>query len=156
MVIAVVCCVVLTSLVWVVIIHQTRKRTQSAGGLARPAGYPNEKASLARYPAPQHHTLAAHHHLTSELMHNMTPLLGGGAPEGYPGTQDSGSEHSSGKDSGTGDSAQRSNEDLLPLDFNRPGLRRSLIICSDPRSSPVMRGESWERQTLQHVCALLR
>ncbi|XP_063845133.1 leucine-rich repeats and immunoglobulin-like domains protein 3 [Scylla paramamosain] len=138
-VIAVVCCVVLTSLVWVVIIHQTRKRTQSASSLTSPAGYPSDKGALARYPTPQHHALAAHHHLTSELMHNMTPLLGG-ATEGYPSGQDSGSEHSSGKDSGTGDSAQRSNEDLLPLDFNRPGLRRSLIICSDSRGSPVMRG----------------
>ncbi|XP_050730735.1 leucine-rich repeats and immunoglobulin-like domains protein 2 [Eriocheir sinensis] len=138
-VIVVVCCVVVTSLVWVIIIHQTRRRTQAAANLTSPAAYPRDEGGLARYPAPPRHGLAAHHHLTSELMHNMTPLLGG-VPDGYPGAQDSGSEHSSGKDSGTGDSAQRSNEDLLPLDLSRPGLRRSLIICGDSRGSPVMRG----------------
>lgn len=139
-VIVVVCCVVLTSLVWVLIIHQTRKRTQAAAGLTSPPAYPRDEGGLTRYPAPPRHGLP-HHHLTSELMHNMTPLLGG-TGEGYPGAQDSGSEHSSGKDSGTGDSAQRSNEDLVPLELSRPGLRRSLIICGDSRGSPVMRGES--------------
>nr|WDZ04362.1 LRR-IG5 [Eriocheir sinensis] len=113
---------------------------EAAANLTSPAAYPRDEGGLARYPAPPRHGLAAHHHLTSELMHNMTPLLGG-VPDGYPGAQDSGSEHSSGKDSGTGDSAQRSNEDLLPLDLSRPGLRRSLIICGDSRGSPVMRGE---------------
>lgn len=127
---------VITSLVWVVIIHQTRKRSQ-ASALGPPVGYPREDG-MGRYPAhlPTHH----HHHLTPDLVHTFTPLLSN-APEGYTTAgQDSSSEHSSGKDSGTGDSAQRSNEDLLPLDLTRPGLRRSLIICAEPGGSPVLRG----------------
>lgn len=135
-VIAVVCCVVITSLVWVVIIHQTRKRAQT-NSLGPPAGYPREDGLN---PYPPH--LPAHHHLPPDLVHTFTPLLAN-PPEPYTTAgQDSGSEHSSGKDSGTGDSAQRSNEDLLPLDLTRPGLRRSLIICADSGGSSVLRGVS--------------
>ncbi|XP_045606959.2 leucine-rich repeats and immunoglobulin-like domains protein 3 [Procambarus clarkii] len=134
-VIAVVCCVVLTSLVWVVIIHQTRKRAQTTA-LGGPSGYPREDG-LGRYPS----HLPAHHHLPPDLVHTFTPLLAN-PPETYTMAQDSGSEHSSGKDSGTGDSAQRSSEDLLPLDLTRPGLRRSLIICADSGTASVIRGVS--------------
>lgn len=133
---AVVGCVVITSLVWVVIIYQTRKRPQ-AGSLGPPPAYPREDV-LGRYPA----HLPTHHHLPSDLVHTFTPLLANSHETYTTAGQDSGSEHSSGKDSGTGDSAQRSNEDLLPLDLSRPGLRRSLIICADNGSASVLRGAS--------------
>ncbi|KAK8735942.1 hypothetical protein OTU49_005133, partial [Cherax quadricarinatus] len=135
-IIAVVCCVVLTSLVWVVIIHQTRKRAQTSA-LGPPSGYPREDG-LGRYPP----HLPTHHHLPPDLVHTFTPLLAT-APETYTiAGQDSGSEHSSEKDSGTGDSAQRSSEDLLPLDLTRPGLRRSMIICADTGTPSILRGVS--------------
>ncbi|KAG7155884.1 Leucine-rich repeats and immunoglobulin-like domains protein 3-like 1 [Homarus americanus] len=135
-VMAVVVCVVVTSLIWVVIIHQTRKRAQTTA-LGPPAGYPREDG-LSPYPP----HLPTHHHLPPDLVHTFTPLLAN-PPEPYTTAgQDSGSEHSSGKDSGTGDSAQRSSEDLLPLDLTRPGLRRSLIICADSGSPSVIRGIS--------------
>lgn len=132
---AVVCCVVITSLVWVVIIYQTRKRSQSAT-LGPPGGFPED--GVGRYPS----HLPPHHHLPPDLVHTFTPLLAN-PPEAYTTTaQDSGSEHSSGKDSGTGDSAQRSSEDLLPIDLMRSGLRRSLIICADSNSASTLRGMS--------------
>ncbi|KAK7071976.1 Leucine-rich repeats and immunoglobulin-like domain protein, partial [Halocaridina rubra] len=133
---AVVCCVVITSLVWVVIIYQTRKRAQTAA-LGPPGGYPVENG-VGRYPS----HLSAHPHLPPDLVHSFTPLLTN-PQDAYPTTApDSGSEHSSGKDSGTGDSAQRSNEDLLPIELTRAGLRRSLIVCADPGSATVLRGVS--------------
>lgn len=135
---AVVGCVVITSLVWVVIIYQTRKRPQ-AGSLGPPPAYPREDV-LGRYPA----HLPTHHHLPSDLVHTFTPLLANSHETYTTAGQDSGSEHSSGKDSGTGDSAQRSNEDLLPLDLSRPGLRRSLIICADNGSASVLRGKFFD------------
>ncbi|KAF5278781.1 hypothetical protein FQA39_LY18357 [Lamprigera yunnana] len=81
-IITVVCCAVLTSVVWVVIIYQTRKRMNPS------------KTTMSVMEPP---TLDFTDKSTSQ----------------FP---DNASEHSSCKDSGTGDSAKRSNDDLLPGD----------------------------------------
>ncbi|CAH0561804.1 unnamed protein product [Brassicogethes aeneus] len=86
-IITVVCCAVLTSIVWVVIIYQTRKRP------AMPP-HPVELNEMADY----------RDNLTQptlQLRH---------CPDNL-------SEHSSCKDSGTGDSAKRSSDDLVPEEF---------------------------------------
>lgn len=79
-IITIFCCAVATSIVWVVIIYQTRKRMDSAFKL-QPKLDPTDVEFAER---------AANHF------------------------RDNVSEHSSCKDSGTGDSAKRSNDDLLP------------------------------------------
>lgn len=73
-IIAVVCCAVITSLIWVMIIYQTRKRTPS-NQISEP------------FPLPKIFT-------------------------------DDASDRSSCKDSGTGDSAKRSSDDLTPEEFD--------------------------------------
>lgn len=76
----VVCCAVATSIIWVVIIYQTRKRMSSnASVIAEPTAVD----------------------FTDKVIH----------------FADNASENSSCKDSGTGDSAKRSNEDLLPEEY---------------------------------------
>lgn len=81
-IITVVCCAVLTSVVWVVIIYQTRKRMT-------PCKIPNPQLDPA----------------VLDFTDKVLPQFG-----------DNTSEHSSCKDSGTGDSAKRSNDDLIPAD----------------------------------------
>ncbi|XP_046405329.1 leucine-rich repeats and immunoglobulin-like domains protein 3 [Ischnura elegans] len=99
-VIAVVCCAVATSVVWVVIIYQARKRAiDNGGGDAAndgrgEVGPPSAQRTLATAP-------------TIVTAGDPVPTL----PVNY---MDTDSEHSSSKDSGTGDSAKRSSDDLLP------------------------------------------
>ncbi|XP_066997340.2 leucine-rich repeats and immunoglobulin-like domains protein 3 isoform X2 [Anabrus simplex] len=81
-IITVVCCAVATSIVWVVIIYQTRKRM----------GLVEVGSATCQYPR------------------TLLPSNLSSAPHLY---MDTNSEHSSGKDSGTGDSAKRSSDDLL-------------------------------------------
>lgn len=90
-IITVVCCAVLTSIVWVVIIYQTRKRpsmptSQLSMELKEMSDY-RDKAFNGSGQA-----------TALQLRH-------------FP---DNVSEHSSCKDSGTGDSAKRSSDDLVP------------------------------------------
>ena len=100
-VIAVVCCAVCTSIVWVVIIYQTRKHMARSNQLS--AG--NSGSGIP-------HSVELK--LASD--HSPVPLLVYGHPGGQVANQvDTDSEHSSGKDSGTGDSKRsHSHEDLLP------------------------------------------
>ena len=88
-IITVVCCAVGTSIVWVVIIYQTRKRMGILEVRNEKCSYPN--TLLAAPAAPDNRESAPHLYL------------------------DTNSEHSSGsKDSGTGDSAgKRSSDNLL-------------------------------------------
>lgn len=81
-IITVVCCAVGTSVVWVVIIYQTRKR-------------------MAHHPA-----LESSHQEAAVLEFTDKPMAGH--------FEDNTSDQSSCKDSGTGDSAKRSNENLAP------------------------------------------
>ncbi|XP_034230739.1 leucine-rich repeats and immunoglobulin-like domains protein 1 [Thrips palmi] len=99
-VIAVVCCAVCTSVVWVIIIYQTRKHMTRS---PPPAG--NSGVGLS-------HTVDLK--LTSDT--SPVPLLVYGHPGGQIANQvDTDSEHSSSKDSGTGDSKRsHSHEELLP------------------------------------------
>lgn len=103
-VIAVVCCAVCTSIVWVVIIYQTRKHmsrpSQSSGSNSGAGGGVQHTVDLK---------------LATD--HSPVPLLVYGHPGGQIANQmDTDSEHSSSKDSGTGDSKRsHSHEDLLPL-----------------------------------------
>ncbi|GLG98860.1 Toll-like receptor 7 [Gryllus bimaculatus] len=81
-VITVVCCAIGTSIIWVVIIYQTRKKM----------GLVEVGTESCQYPS------------------TLLPSNLSSAPHLY---LDTNSEHSSGKDSGTGDSAKRSSDDLL-------------------------------------------
>lgn len=100
-VIAVVCCAVCTSFVWVAIIYQTRKHmtrsSQSSPG--------NPGAGMS-------------HGVDLKMAsdHSPVPLLVYGHPGGQiANPMDTDSEHSSSKDSGTGDSKRsHSHEELLP------------------------------------------
>lgn len=83
-IISVVCCAVLTSIIWVVIIYQTRRRMNPA--IRRT----EEAADIDR---------------TGAQQNQLQMCL------------DNVSEHSSCKDSGTGDSAKRSSDDLAPEEF---------------------------------------
>lgn len=100
-VIAVVICAVCTSVVWVIIIYQTRKHM--ARSSPSPAG--NSGAGMSH---------AVDLKLTSDT--SPVPLLVYGHPGGQIANQvDTDSEHSSSKDSGTGDSKRsHSHEELLP------------------------------------------
>ncbi|XP_071438970.1 leucine-rich repeats and immunoglobulin-like domains protein 3 [Hetaerina americana] len=99
-VIAVVCCAVATSIVWVVIIYQARKRAIDNGsGDVAADGRAEVGPSL-----PTAQLAAAPVIVTAEDS-------GVTLPSNY---MDTDSEHSSSKDSGTGDSAKRSSDDLLP------------------------------------------
>ncbi|XP_018566623.1 leucine-rich repeats and immunoglobulin-like domains protein 2 isoform X2 [Anoplophora glabripennis] len=86
-IITVVCCAVLTSIIWVVIIYQTRKRMSP----------PVIQTEMQELPD-MTETTRAH-----QLQLHLCP--------------DNISDHSSSKDSGTGDSAKRSNDDLGPEEF---------------------------------------
>lgn len=117
-IIAVVCCVVGTSLVWVVIIYKTRKRHEEFLPSTANESLPGE---LVGYPQC----------LTS-------------CPEEFKGcTQqlfsDDNSEHSS-KDSGTGDSAKRSSENLIPSDLDGPG--KPLLMPVGHRVAVIAAGDS--------------
>jgi hypothetical protein len=94
-IITVVCCAVATSIIWVVIIYQTRKRLSPPTGnnpqVEGPVLEFNDKA-VVQY-------------------------------------TDNASDRSSCKDSGTGDSANRSNDDLVPEEYN-------LIINEDMSPQP--------------------
>nr|CAI5821797.1 unnamed protein product [Callosobruchus analis] len=85
-IISVVCCAVLTSIVWVVIIYQTRKRMVPAGTI--PPSTPQQT---------EFHELSEKSRSTQIQMQLFPDNL---------------SDRSSCKDSGTGDSAKRSNDDL--------------------------------------------
>ncbi|KAK3908889.1 Leucine-rich repeats and immunoglobulin-like domains protein 3 [Frankliniella fusca] len=99
-VIAVVCCAVCTSVVWVVIIYQTRKH------MTRVPHPPSGSSGTGLSHAVD---------LKMASDHSPMPLLVYGHPGGQIANQiDTDSEHSS-KDSGTGDSKRsHSHEDLLP------------------------------------------
>lgn len=86
-IITVVCCAVLTSIIWVVIIYQTRKRMPP----------PVIQTEMQELPD-MTETTRVH-----QLQLHLCP--------------DNVSDHSSSKDSGTGDSAKRSNDDLAPEEF---------------------------------------
>lgn len=92
-IITVVCCAVATSIIWVVIIYQTRKR------LTPSAGNENEGSAID---------------FNDKTVVHFT---------------DNVSDRSSCKDSGTGDSAKRSNDDLVPEEYN-------LIINEGDLSQP--------------------
>lgn len=118
-VIAVVCCVVGTSLVWIIIIYQTRKRAEEyAPTNSDEATLPSELAPFAAYPT------------------TCTEEYKGSAPHLF---LDSNSEHSS-KDSGTGDSAKHSNDELLPSD----GVKHHSLILLNDRThlTHLVRGSS--------------
>ncbi|XP_023230322.1 leucine-rich repeats and immunoglobulin-like domains protein 3 [Centruroides sculpturatus] len=118
-VIAVVCCVVGTSLVWIIIIYQTRKRAEEyAPTNSDEAAIPSELAPFATYPTT----------CTEEYKESVPHLF-----------LDSNSEHSS-KDSGTGDSAKHSNDELLPSD----GVKHHSLILLNDRThlTHLVRGSS--------------
>lgn len=79
-IITVVCCAVLTSIIWVVIIYQTRRSIPPSNTIAVPADQTAVPFTDTHFP-------------------------------------DNASENSSCKDSGTGDSAKRSNDDLMPEEY---------------------------------------
>lgn len=81
-IITVVCCAVGTSVVWVVIIYQTRKRMA--------------------------------HHVPTESSNQEAPVTDFTDKPLAAHFEDNTSDRSSCKDSGTGDSAKRSNENLVP------------------------------------------
>ncbi|KAJ8926860.1 hypothetical protein NQ314_020711 [Rhamnusium bicolor] len=86
-IITVVCCAVLTSIIWVVIIYQTRKRMPPPVIQTKMQELPELTDKSRAYQLQLH--------LCSDNI----------------------SDHSSSKDSGTGDSAKRSNDDLAPEEF---------------------------------------
>lgn len=100
-VIAVVCCAVCTSIVWVAIIYHTRKHMTRAS-----------QSSSSNGGAGMSHV----EELKMASDHSPVPLLVYGHPGGQIANQmDTDSEHSSSKDSGTGDSKRsHSHEELLP------------------------------------------
>ncbi|CAK1552140.1 unnamed protein product [Leptosia nina] len=88
-IITVVCCAVGTSIIWVVIIYQTRRRM--AGAMC---SYPAESVKM------------------TQVVHSDSD-----SPHLFP---DNISEHSSCKDSGTGDSAKQTSFDGVPTDRSEP------------------------------------
>ena len=89
-IITIVCCAVFTSIIWVAIIYQTRKRM-----------------AVVEIPPVNDSCLLSKTHLSSPTI---------SATNTTPAFLDNHSDHSSGNDSGTGDSAKRSNDQLL-LEF---------------------------------------
>ncbi|CAG9855203.1 unnamed protein product [Phyllotreta striolata] len=86
-IISVVCCAVLTSIIWVVIIYQTRRKIAT----------PVMQTEMQEIPDPMDRSR------THQLQHHLYP--------------DNVSDQSSCKDSGTGDSAKRSSDNLAPDEF---------------------------------------
>lgn len=121
---AVVVCVVVTSIVWVIIIYHTRKRPRSSAHHHPALGFPlSSPSSSPRHcslfspgggdsPSPPD-ALLGHTDLDEDagVGHTTDIVLVG---------PDTGSEHSAGKDSGVGDSSQRSSEDLRQLNGGVP------------------------------------
>lgn len=103
-IITVVCCAVGTSIVWVVIIYQTRKRAP------RNQLIQQQLKQRGGVNLPMRDSLTMLHHFKDNV-----EASGAGAA-GFTTTSntDNMSEHSSCKDSGTGDSAKRSNDDFMP------------------------------------------
>lgn len=130
-VITVVCCALGTSVIWVVIIYQTRKKMGLVEVVTESCQYPS-----------------------TVLPSNLSSV-----PHLYVDTN---SEHSSGKDSGTGDSAKRSSDDLL-LGNDLPGslengnhsnlevtnhlLPKEVQVSIDETPTPVLRSNSHSRRT---------
>ena len=147
MVIAVVICAVVVSLLWVVVIFIYKKKRQARALRYHQQDIADEEKLNHCYPThlTSSHLIQTHPICTTDTIHNVTPLLTSSSGDGYATIltgHDSGSEHSSGKDSGVGDSAQRSNEDLQPnCDLSRPGMRRSLILYSEPHTARITRGK---------------
>lgn len=139
-IIAVVCCIVATSIVWVIIIYQTRKRARSntanspSGSLSSPplaptAPFPGVDFMAAEQEDPDINLDMDGMPTTILYPPDMEILAYKGAVGSnqqlyaYLADHHSDSEHSSGKDSGTGDSGRRSNsnEDLSALADNTVG-----------------------------------
>ncbi|CAG9783649.1 unnamed protein product [Diatraea saccharalis] len=99
-IITVVCCAVGTSIVWVVIIYHTRRRM--AGSVHTRTNYPTESMKM------------------TQVMHSDSE-----SPQMYP---DNISEHSSCKDSGTGDSAKQNSFDGVPVERNDQ-INFETVVC---------------------------
>ncbi|KAF4532659.1 hypothetical protein B566_EDAN009842 [Ephemera danica] len=110
-IISVVCCAVLTSICWVIIIYQTRKRHSS------------NRSSTPEFGM----SLDEQEEVEDDIMvMALRPQESTG--HFYVDTK---SEHSSGKDSGTGDSAKRSSDDLiLPEEHQFPLLENGISDVS--------------------------
>lgn len=138
-IIAVVCCVVGTSIVWVIIIHQTRKRAQINALSSPSSSLPAQPLhATPSVPFPGVEFMAAESDdpdLNIDINSLPTAILyppdleilafkGNVGSTGqlytYLADNNSDSEHSSGKDSGNGDSGRRSNsnEDVTVLNEN--------------------------------------
>ncbi|XP_057370279.1 leucine-rich repeats and immunoglobulin-like domains protein 3 [Daphnia carinata] len=159
-IIAVVCCVVGTSIVWVIIIHQTRKRAQ-INALSSPSStLPNQPLhATPSVPFPGVEFMAAESDdpdLNIDIDSIPTAILyppdleilafkGSVGSTGqlytYLADNNSDSEHSSSKDSGTGDSGRRSNsnEDVTVLNDNtvNHSLRSLNTAVTEASSSTI-------------------
>ena len=158
-IIAVVCCVVGTSVVWVIIIYQTRKRARnapvSAGAAssgptvgAAPSGapFPGVEFIQAETDDPDINLDLEAHHLPTTILYppDLEILAYKGASSSaqqlytYLADNNSDSEQSSGKDSGTGDSARRSNSnDDVTVMMADALVGHSLHSLSTPPDSEI-------------------
>lgn len=159
---AVVVCVVVTSIVWVIIIYHTRRRSRSSPHhhpalgfpLATPSSSPRHRSLFSNgggdCPSPPD-ALLGH----TDLDEDETGV--GRTTDIVLVGPDTDSEHSTGKDSGVGDSSQRSSEDLRQLnggvgngsatlcgDLGRQTpARSSLVVYAEqkPQLPAILRGE---------------
>ncbi|RXG53685.1 Dipeptidyl peptidase 1 [Armadillidium vulgare] len=136
----VVIAVMATSAVWVFVIYRLRRRArQRTKGSEENRRSMNQILGESLNPS----LLNPQQRVKSEKIDNLTPLLPPSHVDGLTTTQqDSGSEHSSGKDSGVGESAQRSSEDLHPNGDIKSNIRRSLLIYPDSPVGLNMKGHS--------------
>ena len=147
-IIAVVCCVVGTSIVWVIIIYQTRKRARTSTTTSTTGSHPSAPATNGGGPPfPGVEFMATETDdpdidVDIEGMRPTTTILYPPDMEilaykergsnqqlyTYIADNNSDSEQSSSKDSGTGDSARRSNEELAaPLNRSMNSLNTPAI-----------------------------
>lgn len=164
-IIAIVCCVVGTSIVWVIIIYHTRKRARNSPASA-PSSIPNPPAigPPNTPPFPGVEFMAAETDdpdLNIDVDNIPTTIIY--PPElellAYKGTNqqlytyladnNSDSEHSSSKDSGTGDSGRRSNsnEDMAIMNANLVGKSTHSLnqtaaneVCAEATGNPLAAG----------------
>ncbi|KAA0203965.1 hypothetical protein HAZT_HAZT001676 [Hyalella azteca] len=130
---AVVVCVVITSLVWVIIIFHSRRKDRSMSARRRHNTLGQYAGSLS-LGSPRHETflpIAEPLLNTTEIVLTDDPTHGADVVLVGPDTS---SEHSTGKDSGVGDSSQRSSEDLRQIE----GIERG--TCDVPGTA-VLEGQ---------------
>ena len=160
-IIAVVCCVVGTSIIWVIIIYQTRKRARNAPpSTAANLPAPSSHGGNSSTPFPGVEFIPAETddpdlnididgHMPTAILYppdlEILAYKGTGSTQQlytYLADNNSDSEQSSGKDSGTGDSARRSNsnEDVTALNDNM--VSHSLHSLNTPPISEASAVES--------------